>query len=453
MTEEAQETPAVQPPHSWLKLVGALSVLGCMAVVGVMLIRGYVTTRPMNLLGVTQAAAADIEEVLVANRVPRDAITIRGPERQEHPKAHWYAYEFDVRLPASVSPSGLEQVIQQRMRSESMNLGVADYFDAGRKQGISLTYGDVGFATVRLTPSVPEPPRAEVMPDEAPDEQSEPPAPAFIYGGVAAEPEPDAEERDQIARATAPTTPEILMEIEPREDRPWQPTPTASPQTKTAGARLAIILDDGGYGGPITEAVLALPPQLTLAILPYTPACTETATRAAELGFEVMLHMPMENSDPKLYPHEGQLLVDMSEDAIAELTQNALDQIPHAKGINNHMGSRFTGDPMAMARFMAVVAKKPLFFIDSRTSADTKAYALAKTFGLHAEERDIFLDHVDEEEAIRRSFAQAVDLAKTEGSAIAIGHFRKLTVALLQELLPTLADEGVQLVHVSELIP
>ena len=215
--------------------------------------------------------------------------------------------------------------------------------------------------------------------------------------------------------------------------------------------RLAIILDDGGYPGGATHAVLALDPALTLSILPDAPQSASVAKRAVKAGFEVMLHMPMAPVAAGLrYP--GQLTPDMDAEQIRTLTLKALEQIPGAKGINNHTGSRFTVHGKSLALFMAVAAEKGLYFVDSRTTAKSVAYAAAKKAGVRAAERDVFLDHSNDSESIRKQLARAVKIAKQSGSAIAIGHFRSATAKVLAEELPKLKQEGILLVHASALV-
>lgn len=217
------------------------------------------------------------------------------------------------------------------------------------------------------------------------------------------------------------------------------------------GVRVAIILDDGGYGGPVTDAVLSLPPFLTLSILPNTPHAEETSFRAAALGFEVMLHMPMESDNPKVdFP--GRITGAMTDDEIHALTAEALRQVPHAQGINNHTGSKFTADAHAMTSFLSHLGKRSLYFIDSLTSPNSVAYAIANDMGIPTAVRDVFLDNEQEEDYIRAMFQTFISLAKGQGKAIAICHFRPTTVRVLQEILPRLHDEGIRVVHVSELV-
>jgi len=216
----------------------------------------------------------------------------------------------------------------------------------------------------------------------------------------------------------------------------------------TTPLRVAIIVDDGGHGGETTEMILGLDSGLTLSILPDTLFNTSTALRGTELGFEIMLHMPCENAGPV-----RQLRVDMTSEKMLEFFEDALAQVPGAVGVNNHMGSRFTANEKAMALFCDIIADSSLYFIDSRTTGRSKAFASAKKCGIRTAARDVFLDNETTFEYIQKQFNHLVAVTKAQGQAIGICHFRRGTAKALAILLPRLKQNDIELVHVSELFP
>ena len=256
----------------------------------------------------------------------------------------------------------------------------------------------------------------------------------------------------ELQPRSVPEAPKHAEELPVESMEGQEDTAPASPSSAdTKHPKMAVILDDGGYGNGVTEDILKMDPALTLAILPHTPFGAETAERAAKLGFEIMLHMPMEAMSPNAkYP--SQLNVGMDAGEIARLTTDALATVPGVTGINNHIGSKFTADAASMELFFRGIAGKPYYFIDSVTSAKSAAYAQAKAAGFRAARRDVFLDNSPEPAAIRKQFARAREVAKTQGTAIAIGHFRSHTVAVLAEELEKIKRDGITLVHASELV-
>jgi polysaccharide deacetylase 2 family uncharacterized protein YibQ len=121
-------------------------------------------------------------------------------------------------------------------------------------------------------------------------------------------------------------------------------------------------------------------------------------------------------------------------------------------GLNNHMGSRATADPRVMGLLMEFLRRRGLFFLDSRTTADTLGPEAAGRLGVRLLERDVFLDNENSAAYIEAALQHGVRAARLRGSAVLIGHVQNVELAgELRRLLPGLADEGVQLVAPSVL--
>jgi uncharacterized protein len=120
--------------------------------------------------------------------------------------------------------------------------------------------------------------------------------------------------------------------------------------------------------------------------------------------------------------------------------------------VNNHQGSRATGDRALMQALMEELRERNLFFIDSRTSASTVAYDTAETARVRAASRKVFLDDVPTRDAILAQLDLAARDAARDGSAIAIGHSHPATIAVLAEEAPRLETRGIRMVFASELV-
>lgn len=252
----------------------------------------------------------------------------------------------------------------------------------------------------------------------------------------------------------------LIVELQPRDEE--KPTEIAPDEGEREGERgvapgdpknpkVAIILDDGGNNRSVAEEVLKLDPALTLSILPHTEFGPEIAAEGAKKNFEIMLHMPMEPLG-EAARDKGLLKVGMSEEEITRLTEEAVAEVPGIVGINNHKGSKFTSDAASMAMFFRAVKGMPYYFVDSVTSGKSRAYMEAKAAGIRTAKRSVFLDDKADAAYISKQFAILRSVAKKTGSAIAIGHFRPKTVAVLPKELATLKKEGITLVRASELV-
>lgn len=197
-------------------------------------------------------------------------------------------------------------------------------------------------------------------------------------------------------------------------------------------ALLAIVLDDAGNSPTDAETVAALPREVAVAVLPNAPFCQQVAMELSNQGREVLLHLPMEPlPNGGVGPGEGAITVGLGQEEVRRRVAAALAAVPGARGVNNHMGSRATTDAATMDAVMAALAGTGLYFLDSRTTASSLAQEAARRAGVANLRRDVFLDVVAEEPAIRRSLAEAVDHALTHGQAVAIGHVHPATVSVL----------------------
>ena len=141
----------------------------------------------------------------------------------------------------------------------------------------------------------------------------------------------------------------------------------------------------------------------------------------------------------------------MAPEEIREAVAAALEEVPGAVGVNNHMGSKVTAREELMLPFLEAVGERGLFFIDSRTTNKSVAAALARQLAIPTAENRIFLDNERELESIKAQLRRAAELAREEGEVIAIGHVHPAMAQALQEFVPELEEQGVELVFASQL--
>ncbi|MBV6695470.1 divergent polysaccharide deacetylase family protein, partial [Serratia quinivorans] len=114
-------------------------------------------------------------------------------------------------------------------------------------------------------------------------------------------------------------------------------------------AKLAIVIDDFGYRKKEDNQILQLPTAVSIAILPNSPHGKEMATKAHAQGREILIHMPMAPIS-KQPLEKDTLKPSMDQAEINRIIQNAINRVPYAVGMNNHMGSAMTSDRQAMDR-------------------------------------------------------------------------------------------------------
>jgi polysaccharide deacetylase 2 family uncharacterized protein YibQ len=217
--------------------------------------------------------------------------------------------------------------------------------------------------------------------------------------------------------------------------------------------RIAIIIDDLGYQMEAGHRSINLPGPVACAILPSTPRATKLAEAAFASGKDVLLHLPLEPNSNDSQSDPGGIMLDMSREQFANTFSADLESVPHAIGVNSHRGSMLTRHPGHMGWLMEELQTHgDLIFVDSYTTHKSVALQLARERGVPSIKRDVFLDPDRLPDTVEREFARLKDLARKNGAAVGIGHPYPSTLALLEREIPSLSDEGIELVSISELV-
>ncbi len=225
------------------------------------------------------------------------------------------------------------------------------------------------------------------------------------------------------------------------------------PPPRSGGTpRIAIVIDDLGRGLRDLEALAGLGTTLTYSVLPFEARTAQVVAELRASGVEYLCHLPMEAKNGAADPGPGALRLAMSHDQLRDATKQALAAVPGAAGVNNHMGSGMAPRHEAMATVLEVLARRGLYFLDSRTSADTVGYSLARHLGIRAAERQVFLDTVRDGDVIRGQFDVLLATARKRGGAIAIAHPHPETLEILAAAIPAARAEGFEFVTVSALL-
>jgi polysaccharide deacetylase 2 family uncharacterized protein YibQ len=229
----------------------------------------------------------------------------------------------------------------------------------------------------------------------------------------------------------------------------------AKPPTLRAALRpkVAIVIDDLGGENHMAQEILRWDASLTFSILPFAPYSKTLAQQAHQKGKEVILHLPMEPQGyPKTKPGEGALLHEMDKEKLLRQLSKDIESIPYAKGVSNHMGSRLMEDPEKLKIILMELKRRGLFFLDSRTTPQTVGLETARSVGLRATERSLFLDHSPDPEDIKQQLEKLVQLSLTTGKAIGIGHPHPSTLKSIKEMIPKMKEKGIEIVPLSSVI-
>ena len=229
-------------------------------------------------------------------------------------------------------------------------------------------------------------------------------------------------------------------------------TSTTSTKTKSSGGKLVFVFDDAGHNLNQLEPFLKLPFKVVIAVLPGLPHSAEAAAAARKAGKQVILHQPMQAVNLSVDPGPSAIKPDMHTYEIEDLVRKNLAEIGPVVGLNNHEGSLITATQSAIGAVLDVCKAENIFFLDSRTNAETKAPQAALERGMKIYERDIFLDNEPGRDDIIAMIKKGLAVADKKGYAIMIGHiWSDGLAAIISEMYPDLVAQGYVFTDISGL--
>ena len=219
---------------------------------------------------------------------------------------------------------------------------------------------------------------------------------------------------------------------------------------KKAGT-LFFVFDDAGHNISQLEKFLALPFPCTIAVLPGLPHSKEAAAKIRAVGFDAILHQPMQALNKNIDPGPQAILSGMSPEQAYEVVCSNIDELAPLAGMNNHEGSLITGDETLTRAFLQAVKEKQIFFLDSRTNPNTVVPKVARELNMNIFERNIFLDNSKAIADMRRQLERGLQYAREHGKAILIGHiFTPELAVLLSEMHAEIIQQGFEFKRLSD---
>ena len=236
------------------------------------------------------------------------------------------------------------------------------------------------------------------------------------------------------------------------EEQTSSQTPVETEKIPMRGV-IGLIIDDFGYRNDhVSNGFLQLPGKLTYAIIPGHDYSQLFSKKAYDAGYEIIVHLPMENIGKTYGEEEYVLMSYFKDDEIKNRINKAFDLLPESIGLNNHQGSRGTADSRVMTLVAGVIKEKKKFFIDSRTTNNSLAETTMRKYGVPTNKRDIFLDNELDEEKIKIQLLELADVSEEKGIAIGIGHVKPQTLNVLAIEIPVLQKKGFRFEFVSNLV-
>lgn len=218
-----------------------------------------------------------------------------------------------------------------------------------------------------------------------------------------------------------------------------------------AAPTVAIVVDDTASSPANLDQWLKIDAPLTFSVLPFYPATQDVAERLSDAGFRIMLHIPTENDPPNSFSGKGQLATGMSKETVYSTLDADLAAVPFVSGINNHQGGRGCNDLSLMTYECQWAQDHGFFVVDSDSSTASKVSKACQALGMPRRLNQLFIDHQNDPDYIRKAMRQLADIARRHGTAIGICHFqRPNTPSVVGEMIQTLRSEGINFAFVQD---
>jgi polysaccharide deacetylase 2 family uncharacterized protein YibQ len=256
-------------------------------------------------------------------------------------------------------------------------------------------------------------------------------------------------------RGNAPAPPMVPSAVEktPGAAEPEQVGSPLAVARKVERKKIAILIDDIGYDPGALRRLLAIEAPLAFSVLPRLPHSRSSAEAVHRAGREVLLHLPMEpHGYPERDPGRGALFASMTAREIRKTLDEDMKSVPHAEGVNNHMGSKFMEEREPLRVVFDVLHRRGLYFVDSVTTEASAARELAGEKALRFTPRDLFIDDAEDRKWARVNLERLLETRSEWNELLLIGHPYPETVAALEEMIPQFKSRGIELLPLSALV-
>ncbi|MBR0782819.1 divergent polysaccharide deacetylase family protein [Bradyrhizobium iriomotense] len=211
---------------------------------------------------------------------------------------------------------------------------------------------------------------------------------------------------------------------------------------------VAIVIGGLGVGAAkTTDAIMKLPPAVTLAFTPYGADPGKLAERARAQRHEIFLQIPMEPYDfPDNDPGPQTLLTSLSPDQNMDRLYWHLSRMQGYAGLANFMGARFIATEPAMQPIIREAAKRGLGFFDDGSSPRSIAPQAAASASMPFGKGDIAIDVVPTPTEIDRALNKLESTARERGVAVGTASALPVSIERVSAWTKTLGDRGILLV-------
>jgi polysaccharide deacetylase 2 family uncharacterized protein YibQ len=225
----------------------------------------------------------------------------------------------------------------------------------------------------------------------------------------------------------------------------------AADADRTKAAKMpvvAIVVGGLGVGAAKTaDAIMKLPPAVTLAFTPYGADPAKLVERARAQRHEILLQIPMEPFDyPDNDPGPQTLLTSLPPEQNIDRLHWHLSRFQGYAGIANFMGARFVATDTVMQPIIREAAKRGLGYLDDGSTPRSAAPSLTAAQAMPFAKADFTVDAVPTSAEIDRTLVKLETLAKERGLAVGVASALPISIERIAAWTKTLESRGIMLV-------
>ncbi|HEY3678356.1 MAG TPA: divergent polysaccharide deacetylase family protein [Bradyrhizobium sp.] len=211
---------------------------------------------------------------------------------------------------------------------------------------------------------------------------------------------------------------------------------------------VSIVVGGLGVGAAkTTEAIMKLPPAVTLAFTPYGSDPGKLAERARAQRHEILLQIPMEPFDyPDNDPGPQTLLTSLNSEQNLDRMYWHMSRFQGYAGIANFMGGRFVVADAMMQPIVREAARRGLGYFDDGTSPRSVAASAAASQAMPFAKADVGIDVVPTAAEIDRALANLESIARERGVAVGVASALPVSIERIAVWTKTLENHGIMLV-------
>jgi uncharacterized protein len=228
----------------------------------------------------------------------------------------------------------------------------------------------------------------------------------------------------------------------------------AADADRTKAAKMPVVaIVVGGLGvgaAKTTDAIMKLPPAVTLAFTPYGADPAKLAERARAQRHEILLQVPMEPFDyPDNDPGPQTLLTSLTTEQNIDRLHWQMSRLQGYVGLVSYMGGRFSASEQALSPVLREAGKRGLIYVDDGASPRSIASQLAGSQNLPFAKAEVVLDAVPTAVEIDRALTRLEMAARDHGVAVGLANALPGTVTRIAEWAKKAEARGFILVPIS----